>query len=248
MSAPGRSQALIPEPFKGEGVAVSAPGRSQALIPEPFKGEGTPVTRRVGLLGGTFDPVHLAHLALARAALDHLALDQVLWIPTGQPWQKTRTITPAEHRVAMVRAAIANEPRFALSRIEVDRAGPSYTLDTVRALAAAQPGTEWFLLIGQDQYAGLHTWRDWQSLLELVVLAVANRPAQAGVDLKGAARQPHPDVQSQAHRQVALPMMDISSTDIRRRALEGADFSHLVPPAVARYIETHGLYPSPVRS
>ena len=206
------------------------------------------MTRRVGLLGGTFDPVHLAHLALARSALNDLALDQVLWIPTGQPWQKARTITPAVHRVAMVQAAIACEPRFGLSRIEVDRAGPSYTLDTVRALVAAQAGTEWFLLIGQDQYTALHTWRDWQALLALVVLAVANRPLHPGDPPTEAARQPHPDVQRLAHRQVALPMMDISSTDIRRRALEGTDFSHLVPPAVARYIETHGLYPSPVRS
>ncbi len=204
--------------------------------------------RRVGLLGGTFDPVHLAHLALARAALDNLALDQVLWIPTGQPWQKTRPITPAVHRVAMVQAAIADEPRFVLSRIEVDRPGPSYTLDTVRTLVAGQAGTEWFLLIGQDQYTTLHTWRDWQALLALVVLAVANRPLHTGDKSTRAALQAHPDVQRLAYRQVALPMMDISSTDIRRRALEGADFSHLVPPAVARYIETHGLYPSPVRS
>ena len=206
------------------------------------------MTKRVGLLGGTFDPVHLAHVALAHSALNSLQLDQVLWIPTGQPWQKTRKVTAAEHRVAMVQAAIAGEPRFALSRIEVDRAGPSYTLDTVRALAAAQADTEWFLLIGQDQYAGLHTWRDWQALLALVVLAVANRPVQGTSNTAGATQQPHPDVQGLAHRQVALPMMDISSTDIRRRAQEGADFSHLVPPAVARYIETHGLYPSPVRS
>ena len=206
------------------------------------------MTRRVGLLGGTFDPVHLAHLALAHAALSSLGLDQVLWIPTGQPWQKTRAITPAAHRVAMVQLAIAGEPRFALSCIEVDRTGPSYTVDTVRALAAAQPDTEWFLLIGQDQYLGLHTWHDWPALLSLVVLAVAQRPP-VGTDLGAAtARQPHPDVQNLAHRQVALPMMDISSTDIRRRAQQGADFSHLVPPAVARYIETHGLYPSPVRS
>lgn len=204
--------------------------------------------RRVGLLGGTFDPVHLAHLALAHAALDNLALDQVLWIPTGQPWQKTRPITPAVHRVAMVQVAIADEPRFGLSRIEVDRPGPSYTLDTVRALAATQSGTEWFLLIGQDQYTTLHTWRDWQALLALVVLAVANRPLHPANPADSKAPQPHPDVQRLAHRQVALPMMDISSTDIRRRALEGTDFSHLVPPAVARYIETHGLYPSPVRS
>jgi nicotinate-nucleotide adenylyltransferase len=198
------------------------------------------MTRRVGVFGGTFDPVHAAHVALAEAALVELRLDEVRWIPTGQPWQKAREITSAVHRVAMVQAAIAHEPRFTLDRSEVDRSGASFTLDTVRALAAAQPGTQWFLLIGQDQYAGLHTWRDWQTLLGLVVLAVANRP--------GDTRRPDPDVQRFPHRMVPLPMLDISSTDIRRRVGMGADISPLVPPAVARYIETHGLYRSPVRS
>ena len=198
------------------------------------------MTRRVGVFGGSFDPVHSAHMALAEAALAELRLDEVRWIPAGQPWQKSRTMTAAEHRVAMVQAAIAHEPRFTLDLSEVERSGASFTLDTVRALAAAQPGTQWFLLIGQDQYAGLHTWRDWQTLLGLVVLAVANRP--------GDTRRPDPDVQRFPHRMVPLPMLDISSTDIRRRVGAGADISPLVPPAVARYIETHGLYRSPVRS
>jgi len=196
--------------------------------------------RRVGLFGGTFDPVHDAHVALAEAALAELRLDEVRWIPAGQPWQKARSVTPAAHRVAMVQAAIAHEPRFVLDRIEVDRSGDSFTLDTVRALAAAHPGTQWFLLIGQDQYIGLHTWRDWQTLLGLVVLAVANRP--------GEARHADPEVQAFPHRMVPLPMLDISSTDIRQRAAAGLDISQLVPPAVARYIETHGLYRAALRS
>ncbi len=198
------------------------------------------MTRRVGIFGGSFDPVHGAHVALAEAALAELRLDEVRWIPAGQAWQKARTMTPAADRVAMVQVAIAHEPRFTLDRIELDRPGDSFTLDTVRTLAAAHPGTQWFLLIGQDQYTGLHTWRDWQTLLGLVVLAVANRP--------GDARQPHADVQRFPHRMVPLPMLDISSTDIRRRVAAGADISHLVPPGVARYIETHGLYRSPIRS
>ena len=190
--------------------------------------------RRVGLFGGTFDPVHRAHVALAEAALSELRLDEVRWIPAGQPWQKTRSVSPAVHRVAMVERAIAHEPRFVLDRIEVDRPGASFTLDTVRTMAAAQPGTQWFQLIGQDQYAGLHTWRDWQTLLGLVVLAVANRP--------GEAQHPDPDVRAFPHRMVPLPMLDISSTDIRRRVAAGQDISQLVPPRVARYIETHRLY------
>ena len=198
------------------------------------------MTRRVGLFGGTFDPVHQAHVALAEAAMAELRLDQVLWIPAGSPWQKDRVVTPAEHRVAMVQLAIAHEPRFVLDRIETERSGASYTLDTVRALSAAQPGTQWFLLIGQDQYTALHTWRDWRTLLGLVVLAVANRP--------GERRDPHPDVQHFPHRMVPLPMLDISSTDVRARAAAGADISHLVPLLVARYIETNGLYRGPPRS
>jgi nicotinate-nucleotide adenylyltransferase len=196
--------------------------------------ESTPVRRRVGLFGGTFDPVHIAHVELAHAALAALALDEVRWIPTGQPWQKDREITPAEHREAMVRLAIAGEPRFVLDRIELERRGPSFTLDTVRALAAAQTDTEWVLIIGQDQYAGLHTWRDWKQLLGLVTLAVANRP--------GIARAVDPAVQRFTHRAVPLPMLDISSTAIRQGVAAGQDISQLVPPQVARYIESRGLY------
>jgi nicotinate-nucleotide adenylyltransferase len=187
----------------------------------------------VGLLGGTFDPVHSAHVALGHAALEGLHLDEVRWVPAGRPWQKGG-ITDAVHREAMVRLAIAGEPRFTLDRIEIERQGASYTLDTVRAFQAREPGVEWVLLIGQDQYAGLHTWGDWQELLARVVLAVANRP--------GAPRRVHPDVLRHPHRAVPLPMLDISSTDIRARVAAGQDISTLVPPGVAGYIETHGLY------
>ncbi len=207
----------------------------------------TKAQRRVGLFGGTFDPVHTAHVALARAALNAFDLDEVRWIPTGQPWQKGWTITDAVHREAMVRLAIEGEPRFKLDRIEIERSGPSYTLDTVKALVAAEPATEWVLIIGQDQYAGLHTWRDWPVLLGLVTLAVANRP--------GPVRQPDPEVQRFAHKAVPLPMLDVSSTAIRDDVAAAQDITQLVPPAVARYIESHGLYgkhqaqtPSPIRS
>jgi len=191
---------------------------------------------RIGLFGGTFDPVHRAHVALAHAALDALALDTVRWVPTGQPWQKQggRVVSPAAHRLAMVQAAIAHEPRFVLSRIELDRPGPSFTLDTVRALQAAEPGHAWVLLIGQDQYANLHTWAHWRELLALVELAVANRP--------GPARAPHPDVLAHPHRMVPLPMLDISSTQIRAAAAQGRDLVPMVPPEVARYIGQHRLY------
>jgi nicotinate-nucleotide adenylyltransferase len=196
----------------------------------------TAPVRRIGLFGGTFDPVHNAHVALAQTALTSLALTEVHWIPAGQPWQKARVITRTEHRVAMVQLAIEHDSRFVLDRTEVDRSGPSYTLDTVRTLRAAWPGAHFTLLIGQDQYATLHTWRDWKALLGLVDLAVANRP--------GLAPQPHAEVLAHPHRVVPLPMLDISSTAIRVRVAAQQDISQLVPPGVARYIGLHHLYRS----
>ena len=197
---------------------------------------------RVGIFGGSFDPVHFAHLALARLALGALRLDQLLWVPAGQPWQKNRVVTPALHREAMVSLAIQGEPRFEVSRLEIDRPGPSFTIDTVRALHALHPGTHWHLLIGQDQYASFHTWHAWEALLGLVTLAIANRP--------DASPSADPQVMRVPHDAVALPMMDISSTDIRGRLAHGQQIDDLVPPPVARYIARHHLYQDnpPLRS
>lgn len=189
---------------------------------------------RLGLFGGSFDPVHRAHVELARRALAELRLDRVLWIPAGQPWQKARPMTPAVHREAMLRLAIADEPRFVIDRRELDRAGPTYTVETVRELRAEHPGAQLFLIIGQDQYAGFHTWEGWPEILQQVVLAVANRP--------GVAPAVHPDVRHHGHQVVPLPMLDIAATDIRARVARGEAIDHLVPPEVARYIELKGLY------
>jgi nicotinate-nucleotide adenylyltransferase len=196
--------------------------------------------KRIGLFGGSFDPVHSAHVALARLALTEMQLDEVRWVPAGQPWQKARELASPEHREAMVRLAIEGEPRFVIELCELQRRGPSFTLDTVRELQLREPGKEWFLILGQDQYAGLHTWRDWRELLSRVTLAVANRP--------GVAVQPHADVESAPHRVVALPMMDISSTEIRERIRAGQGIDNLVPAAVARYIAQHHLYRGNPRS
>jgi nicotinate-nucleotide adenylyltransferase len=192
------------------------------------------VPRRIGLFGGSFDPVHHAHLALARQAQDQLQLDELRWVPVGQAWQKARVLTPAAQREAMLRLAIEGEARFVLERCELQRAGPSYTLDTLRELQAATPGSDWFLLIGQDQYRNLHTWHGVDELLQRVTLAVAQRPdepAEADARVRAA-----PTVA------LALPAMDISATDIRRRVAAGSDISSLVPPAVALYIHQQGLY------
>ena len=189
---------------------------------------------RVGIFGGSFDPVHNAHVALARQALTELAFDELIWLPAGQPWQKKHALSPVADREAMVALAIDGEPRFTLSRIEILRSGPSFTIDTVRELRAQRPVASWHLLIGQDQYAAFHTWHGWQELLGLVTLAIANRPdAPLSAD---------PQVLRVPHEVVALPMMDTSSTDIRARVARGQGIDDLVPAPVARYIAGHHLY------
>ena len=189
---------------------------------------------RIGLFGGSFDPVHNAHVALAATALEQLKLDELRWIPVGQPWQKARRLADAADREAMVRLAIVGEPRFVLDRSELRRRGPTFTLDTVRELVAAEPGGQWFLILGQDQYASLHTWRDWRELLGRVTLAIANRP--------GAALAVNPQIAKVEHQAVLLPMMDVSSTEVRRRVAAGESIAGLVPDAVASYIELRRLY------
>ncbi len=190
--------------------------------------------RRIGVFGGSFDPVHNAHVALAGVALEQLRLDEVRWIPVGQPSQKTRLLADGADREAMVRLAIAGEPRFVLDRTELRRRGTSYTLDTVREFRAAEPDAEWFLVLGQDQYASLNTWRDWRDLVGLVTLAIANRP--------GAEPAVNAMVARTASQIVTLPMMDMSSTEVRRRVAAGEPIGDLVPAAVAGYIERRRLY------
>lgn len=189
--------------------------------------------KRVGLFGGSFDPVHNAHVALAALALAQLRLDEVRWIPVCKSSQKATKLAPAVDREAMVRLAIAGEPRFVLDRTELRRGGVSYTLDTVRELAAAEPDTTWVLILGQDQYAGLHTWRDWRELVARVTLAIANRRDAVATN---------PQIADVPHQLVQLPMMDVSSTEIRRRVAAGESIASLVPPPVASYIARHRLY------
>lgn len=193
---------------------------------------------RIGLYGGSFDPPHHAHLALGRTALEHLKLDELRWVPAGAQPQKARQLAPVADRQAMLAAMIAGEPRFVLEPCELWRAGPSYTIDTVRALQADTPG-DWFLVLGQDQYANLHTWRDWQDLVQRVTLAVAARD--------GVEPAPHPTLAAVPHRIVTLPLprTDVSSSEVRARIAAGREYTDMVPPAVARYIDRHALYRGP---
>ena len=182
---------------------------------------------------GSFDP-GTTPSGVPGPALDQLALRQLRWIPAGQPWQKARRLAPAAHREAMVRLAIEAEPRFVLDPIELRREGVTYTIDTVRELQAAHPAGQWFLILGQDQYAGLHTWHDWQALLGLVTPAIAARP--------GVSSAVDPEVACFGHVRVDLPPMALSATDIRHRIAAGESIAEHVPDAVRRYIERHRLY------
>jgi nicotinate-nucleotide adenylyltransferase len=196
--------------------------------------------RRIGLLGGSFDPPHLAHLALGRVATRALELDELRWLPARAPWQKAeRVMAGVDDRLAMLRLLVEGEPRWVIDERELRREGLTYTIDTVRELAAEQPGADWFMIIGQDQYARFDTWRDWRELLQRLTLAVAAR--------QGAEPQAPPALAQLAHRVVllTLPRLDISASDIRRRCAAGAspvDLEPLVGAPIAGYIARHGLY------
>ncbi|MDH4324238.1 MAG: nicotinate (nicotinamide) nucleotide adenylyltransferase [Betaproteobacteria bacterium] len=176
-----------------------------------------------GILGGTFDPVHNAHLALARAALAHLGLERILWMPTGAPRYRAPAKAPAQHRVAMLKLALAGEPRYAIDERELDSGHSGYTIDTLESL-----GGKPVLLMGADQYAKLQTWHRWREILDRASIAVFARPGAA--------------VPAAGVRSVPFEPLDISASDIRARLARGADVSALVPPAVLDYIRRHGLY------
>jgi nicotinate-nucleotide adenylyltransferase len=186
----------------------------------------------LGLFGGTFDPPHIGHLIAAQDALTALSLDRVIFIPAGLPPHKQeRAITPPEIRAALVRAAIEGDARFALDERELSRAGPSYTVDTLREYRAAHPEAELYLLLGVDQYAELHTWRDPAEVAALSRLAILDRAGAAGrTGNEGAVER------------VAVTRIDIASTEIRRRVQAGEPIRYFVPPAVEVLIRQARLY------
>lgn len=193
---------------------------------------------RVGVYGGAFDPPHNAHLAVERAAVAQLGLDALHLLPTGEAWHKSRTLTAAEHRLAMARLAFADEPKAIVDDREILRDGPTYTIDTLRELLAEQPGAELFLVMGEDQALALTQWREWEEIVRVATLALAPRP-DAG--RHATLRQAGLPANARIVR-LALPSMAENATDIRRRSAAGEDISSLVPPGVAGYIARHHLY------
>jgi nicotinate-nucleotide adenylyltransferase len=199
-----------------------------------------------GVFGGTFDPIHVAHLAVAEAARDTYGLRRVLFVPAAQPPHKPdRPITPVEHRVAMVEAAISGNAGFKISRIEVDRPGPSYTVDTLLALRQADPGGHLALILSAESYAELPTWHRAEGILELADLIVAPREGYLAVDTEPADRGASTDGPRVVH--LDGPRIRLSASEIRVRAAAGRSIRYLVPDAVAAYIGDHGLYQDPGR-
>ena len=186
---------------------------------------GGPLTR-LGVFGGTFDPVHVGHLVIAKAALEELPLDRVLFVPARRsPLKQRGPVASEADRLAMLEAAIAGDPRLGVSRVELERDGPSYTVETLEAL---RDQGELFLILGTDAYAEFGRWRDPERIRGLATIVVAARP--------GAPNAP-PDV-----RLLDAPLLDISSRDLRARAARGRSLRYLVPEAVLRYIEERRLY------
>jgi nicotinate-nucleotide adenylyltransferase len=181
----------------------------------------------IGILGGTFDPVHNAHLAMAQAALRHLRLGEVRFVPTGPTRYRTPAIAPAEDRVAMLRLALAGEPRFSIDEREMRAGASGYTVDTLKALRAELGEAELFLLMGADQFEKLATWHRPEEVKRLARIAVFVRP---GIDLKE-------DV-----KLVPMKPMDVSASKVRALAKDGKDLAALVPPVVANYIRVRRLY------
>jgi nicotinate-nucleotide adenylyltransferase len=194
--------------------------------------------RRIGIMGGTFDPTHHGHLVAAEEARWQFRLDQVLFIPTGQPWQKPVGVTAAEDRYLMTVIATASNPAFAVSRIEIDHPGPTYTVDTLRRLRAELEGdTRLYFITGADAVLHILTWKDGEEVLELAELIAATRP---GYDLSKLAEW-LPSATDRVHR-LEIPMLAISSTEIRMRVARGAPIQYLVPEGVASYVDKRGLY------
>jgi nicotinate-nucleotide adenylyltransferase len=202
----------------------------------PVDAGAAPHRQRIGIFGGTFDPVHVGHLVAALEARQALELDRVLLVVAGDPWQKTdlRPVTPAEDRFAVVAATVEGIEGLEASRLEIDRSGPSYTADTVRQLSDAHPGAELFLVVGDDVAAELSTWQRVEEVVGAVTLVIVQR---GGVS-------PVPDPAGWAVRRVGIPALEISSSDLRERLATGRNVHFLVPEAAIRCIVSRNLYAS----
>ncbi|MBK0421454.1 nicotinate-nucleotide adenylyltransferase [Leucobacter sp. CSA2] len=188
--------------------------------------------RRVGVMGGTFDPIHHGHLVAASEVAQSFDLDEVIFVPTGRPWQKSG-VSPSEHRYLMTVIATASNPRFTVSRVDVDRAGPTYTVDTLRDLHEQLPDAELFFISGADAVEQILSWKDVDRLWDLAHFIAVSRP---GHELSTSG------LSGDHVSMLEVPALAISSTDCRARVARGYPVWYLVPDGVVQYIAKHGLY------
>jgi nicotinate-nucleotide adenylyltransferase len=196
--------------------------------------------RRVGVMGGTFDPIHHGHLVAASEVQAWFDLDEVVFVPTGNPWQKTggegRDVSPAEHRYLMTVIATAANPRFRVSRVDIDRNGPTYTIDTLRDLASEMPDADLYFITGADALTNIFTWRDVDELFALAHFVGCTRP---GYDMGPGTLE---NIPGDRVTIVEIPALAISSTDCRARTQRGEPIWYLVPDGVVQYVAKHQLY------
>ena len=190
--------------------------------------------RRIGVMGGTFDPIHNGHLVAASEVASAMELDEVLFVPTGKPWQK-QEVSPAEHRYLMSVVATASNPQFKVSRVDVDRPGFTYTVDTLNELNEQFPDADLFFISGADAIAQIIAWKDIDSVWGLAHFVAVSRP---GHKLK------LPKAPKGAISELEVPALSISSTDVRQRVAQGKPIWYLVPDGVVQYISKHHLYGS----
>jgi nicotinate-nucleotide adenylyltransferase len=189
---------------------------------------------RVGIMGGTFDPIHHGHLVAASEVESLFGLDEVVFVPTGEPWQKAeRRVSTAEHRYLMTVIATASNPRFWVSRVDIDRPGPTYTIDTIRDIGNQRPGAELFFITGADALSQILTWKDADEALKLAHFVGVTRP---GYELSDA------HLPTDSVTLLDVPAMAISSSDCRARVAAGRPVWYLVPDGVVQYINKHRLY------
>ena len=187
---------------------------------------------RLGVMGGTFDPIHNGHLVAASEVAAALELDEVLFVPTGQPWQKA-DVTETSNRYLMAEIATAANPRFKVSTVDIDRAGPTYTVDTLRDLSLQHPDADLFFITGADAVTSIAGWKDSDDLWSLAKFVAVTRPGHQ-LDL--------PEAPEGAIQVLEIPALAISSTDIRERVLSGKPIWYLVPDGIVQFIAKHGLY------
>ena len=194
---------------------------------------------KIGVFGGTFDPVHYGHLRMAEVCREELGLDRVLFVPNHvSPYKVGRPITPGHLRVAMLQSVTENNPAFAVSTLELDRPAPSYTVDTLRTIKSENPGADLFFLTGADAVRGLSGWREPEVLLDLAHFVAMTRPGVGRAEVLAAL----PDTWECRILFMEMPGLDISSTDLRNRAKTNRSLRYLTPPQVAAFIAEQGLY------